>query len=119
MADLLRLLNALDTGLITHSDFQQAKAALALPAFFIPPEPPAEVPREAEPTPETPALKRRRTAQPHEETITLSERADRNRPCKFFAKGRCWWTSERCPYMHVWCWFPKKCNRENCGFRHY
>ena len=119
MADLLRLLNALDTGLITYSDFQQAKAALALPVFFIPSEPPAEVPREAEPTPEPtpelPPLKRRRT---ETEPLILLQR-DRDRPCKFWAKGRCWWGSEQCPYKHIDCWFQKKCNRENCGFRHY
>jgi len=117
MADILRLLNALDTGLITLKDFQQAKAALALPAFFVPPEPPAEVPREAEPTPELPALKRRRT-ETEEEPLILLQR-DRDRPCKFWAKGRCWWASEQCPYQHVWCWFGQKCNREDCRFRHY
>ena len=116
--DLLRLLDALDQGLLTPAEFHAAKAALApvgAAPEVLPVEParsalaPAgaapvtlvEVPEAAEPpAPEAPPLKRRRPSQ----------------PCLLYKAGVC--LDSQCPLVHRWCWYDRACTLRNCGFRH-
>ena len=88
------MLQALDAGDLTRTQFERAKAALDLPAAIVPPEPPTVF------LEETP-LKRRRIIG----------------PCLNFKNGICW-KGQTCTEHHNWCRHAGWCTKNECGFRH-